>query len=151
MKIGTALRDLHASEGDLARALRRLAAEHPEEHEVFHVARDLAGWSEEHVRGVAEAARAYGEELGATAGEAPDQLSPAPASADGLELVRDLRRVAMRAYGVSTEWVMVAQAAQAVRDQDLLTLCDRCHPGTLRQVRWANATIKVLSPQTLTS
>jgi len=179
MRIGTALRDLERSERGLARGLEHLAARHPAEHEVFHVGRDLATWSHAHARDVAAAAERYegtqddgggsGEGLGralgaalggaledplpetALAGTVPDAAVVENPPADGLELLRDLRRVAMHAYGVSTEWEMVAQAAQAVRDPDLLALCQRCHPGTLRQLRWANATIKVLSAQALTS
>ncbi|MFD6134137.1 hypothetical protein [Isoptericola sp. NPDC060257] len=180
MRIGSALRDLERSERGLARGLERLAERHPAEHEVVHVGRDLAAWSRAHALDVAAAARRYedaqdesdepgaglGRELGAALGGALDDPlgdplgdaaaradvgEPESAETDGLELLHDLRQVAMHAYGVSTEWEMVAQAAQAVRDQDLLALCQRCHPGTLRQLRWANGTIKVLSTQALTS
>lgn len=158
MRIGTALRGLHASEDALARELHGLAERHPAEHEVVHVARDLAAWSKDHVRGVADAARRYDQELDPTAADdVPDDTGAGAAGddgatePDGLAVLHDLRQVAMHAYGVSTEWEMVAQAAQAVRDHELLALCQRCHPGTLRQLRWANATIKVLSTQALTS
>ncbi|GAA2273106.1 hypothetical protein GCM10010415_45240 [Streptomyces atrovirens] len=46
---------------------------------------------------------------------------------------------------------MLAQAAQATRDQELLELVSSCHPQTLRQMRWTNTMIKVLSPQLLVS
>jgi hypothetical protein len=42
-----------------------------------------------------------------------------------------------------------AQGAQAVRDTGLVTLSQRCHPHTLRQMKWANAMLKTLSPQVL--
>jgi hypothetical protein len=48
-------------------------------------------------------------------------------------------------------WEMLAQAAQAHRDDALLDLCTRCHPQTLRQIRWANTQLKTVSPQLLTS
>jgi hypothetical protein len=48
-------------------------------------------------------------------------------------------------------WEMLAQAAQATRDQGLLELVSACHPQTLRQMRWTNPMIKVLSPQLLVS
>ncbi|MBF6435379.1 hypothetical protein [Nocardia cyriacigeorgica] len=35
------------------------------------------------------------------------------------------------------------------RVSDLLELAQDCHPQTLRQLRWANAMLKVLSPQIL--
>lgn len=46
---------------------------------------------------------------------------------------------------------MLAQAAQATKDDKLLALASACHPQTLRQLRWTNTMIKNLSPQALTS
>lgn len=46
---------------------------------------------------------------------------------------------------------MLAQAAQATRDERLLSLVSACHPQTLRQLRWSNTLVKQLSPQLLTS
>jgi hypothetical protein len=46
---------------------------------------------------------------------------------------------------------MLAQAAQATRDDELLALASACHPQTLRQMRWTNTMIKNLSPQVLSS
>jgi hypothetical protein len=36
---------------------------------------------------------------------------------------------------------------QAAKDSDLVALTTRCHPQTLRQMRWANAMLKELAPQ----
>ncbi|MGW8565388.1 hypothetical protein [Isoptericola sp. NPDC055881] len=158
MKIGLALRGLHASEDDLAHELLRVAARHQADQELFHTGRLLARWSQDHVRAVAAIAHRYGQELDP---EPRDRADGARRLLEqGSELVgrmrsgellvlRDLRETAMKAYGVSTEWEMVAQAAQGARDPDLLAVCQQCHPQTLRQLRWANAQIKVLSTQAL--
>ncbi|GAB5009948.1 hypothetical protein MAHJHV63_55300 [Mycobacterium avium subsp. hominissuis] len=53
------------------------------------------------------------------------------------------------AAGVSLDWELLAQGAQAAKDAELLGLASRCHPVTLRQMRWANAMLKELSPQVL--
>ncbi len=66
-------------------------------------------------------------------------------------LLADLRRLHRRAAGVSLDWELLAQAAQAARDTELRDLASRCHPRTLRQLKWTNAMLKVLSPQILTS
>jgi hypothetical protein len=68
-----------------------------------------------------------------------------------LVLLADLRRVYQLAAGVSVDWELLAQGAQAAKDERLLQLSQRCHPETLRQMRWANAMLKELAPQTLTS
>jgi hypothetical protein len=62
-----------------------------------------------------------------------------------------LRRVHRTAAGASLDWELLAQAAQAAKDSDLLALTEQCHPQTLRQMRWANAMLKELSPQALTA
>lgn len=46
---------------------------------------------------------------------------------------------------------LLAQAAQATKDDELLAVASACHPQTLRQLRWTNTMIKNLSPQILTS
>jgi len=37
------------------------------------------------------------------------------------------------------DWELLAQAAQATKDGELLAVTARCHLQTLRQMRWANA------------
>ncbi len=59
-----------------------------------------------------------------------------------LVLLMELRRLHRVTAGVSADWELLAQGAQAVKDQDLLTLSERCHPQTLRQLRWSNAMLK---------
>ena len=74
-----------------------------------------------------------------------------PAKAPALLLLSDLREIYLKAAGVSVDWEMLAQAAQGSKDTDLLEVCRRCHPDTLRQVRWANGKLKESSTQVLVS
>ena len=69
----------------------------------------------------------------------------------GLLLLADLRRLHRKAAGVSLDWELLAQGAQATKNTGLLELAERCHPETLRQLKWANAMLKTLSPQVLAS
>jgi hypothetical protein len=69
----------------------------------------------------------------------------------GLLLLADLRRLHRKAAGVSLDWELLAQAAQAMRQPDLLELAQSCHPQALRVMRWANAHLKVVSPQVIAS
>ena len=43
-----------------------------------------------------------------------------------LLLLRDLRSVYMDASGVSVDWELIGQAAQGVRDRELLDVVSRC-------------------------
>lgn len=154
------LRDLHGAERDLATLLLHVSDRHRGEHEVFHVARDLAAWSEDHLRELARVGRGRGLDLDAEPPQDDTVLARVRQrtgellgrrSEPGLLLLADLREVHVKAAGVSVDWVMLGQVAQAVRDQELLELTSACHPQTLRQLRWANATIKVAAPQILSS
>lgn len=77
MKDGIAhtLRELHHGERQLARDLVAVAERHAEEHEVHHVATDLADWSRDHADRLVEYAAAEGLRL--------DDDTPEPASGEG--------------------------------------------------------------------
>ena len=160
MKIDLAIEELHRSERELAVQLLQISERHKADHDVFHLARDLATWSHEHIVGLAEAGRRYGLDLD---GEAPTTHRAAEAvrekgaellgrrSEPALLLLADLRRLYRMASGASLDWEVLGQAAQAAQDRDLLTLVKRCHPDTLRQARWANAHLKETAAQALVS
>ncbi|MDP9429149.1 MAG: hypothetical protein M3Q47_09890 [Actinomycetota bacterium] len=160
MKLGLALEELHRSENHLAHQLLAVAERHKADHEVFHVGRDLATWSQDHIRRLAPFGNRYGVDLDpepagepallARLGEAvSDRLGRR--STPALLLLRNLRSLFIDASGVSADWEMVAQVAQGIRDADLLALAQRCHPQTLRQVAWANSRIKESATQILVS
>ncbi|MBV9832329.1 MAG: hypothetical protein JOZ82_12110 [Marmoricola sp.] len=155
-KVGAAIEELHRSENDLALALLRLSDRQKVEHEVFYVARDIAGWSREHVRRLAEAGHDYGLDLDPEAAEVTALMSAVRQRGSelsgrlhepGLLLLAGLRHVHRMAAGVSLDWEVLAQTAQAMQDVELLTMAKECHPQTLRQLRWANAKTKETAAQ----
>jgi len=158
-KVGMAIRELHRVENDLAGELLQASDRHKVDHEIFYLGRDLARWSQHHVRELARVGKDYGLDL-----------DPEPAGDSALATVRqkgsellgrhhdpallllaDLRRVHRTAAGVSLDWEILAQTAQALKDRELLSMSQDCHPETLRQMRWANAQLKVQSAQTMVS
>jgi hypothetical protein len=64
-----------------------------------------------------------------------------------LLLLKDLREIHRKAAGVSLDWEILAQTTQALKDTELLSVTKQCHPQTLRQLRWANASLKVNAAQ----
>ena len=145
--------DIH---GD-ARALERLMSV---EADYYFAAGDLATWSQGHVRRIAAIGGRYGLELDPEPAGDPSLLRRVRQevgdrlgrrSAPTLLLLRDLRSLYMDASGVSVDWELIAQAAQGVRDRELLDLASSCHPDTLRQARWANAMLKQSATQALVS
>jgi hypothetical protein len=155
-KVGAAIEELHRVENDLSGVLVTVSDRHKVDHEIFYVARDLAGWSHEHVRRLSEVGRDYGLELD------PDPEDEATLLArmkqKGAELTGryheptllllvDLRHIHRTAAGASLDWEVLAQTAQAMKDRELLAIAQECHPETLRQMRWANAKVKETAAQ----
>ncbi|HEY3692474.1 MAG TPA: hypothetical protein VGL46_19655 [Pseudonocardiaceae bacterium] len=156
MKLDLALRELHRSENSLAADLLKVADRHKVDHEIYHVARDLAHWSQQHVHELAEIGQRYGLNLKDDSGllstvrnKASELVGRRPEP--GLLLLADLRHLHRVAAGVSLDWELLGPGSQAAKDSELLALTKRCHPQALRQMRWANAMLKVLSPQVLAS
>jgi hypothetical protein len=158
VKLNLALRELHRSEKSLAHDLLKVSDRHRVEHEIHHVARDLATWSRRHIHDLAVAGREFGLRLDDDPPTRSGPLAPVRTalseltgrrSEPGLLLLADLRRLHRKAAGVSLDWELLAQGAQATKQAGLLELAERCHPETLRQLKWSNAMLKTLSPQVL--
>ena len=160
-KLPLVLRELHRSETRLVRDLLAVADRHRVDAEIFHVARDVARWSQIHIRRLAEIAPDYGLRLD----PAPRWSLPQPVRRvvravvtrlrrrpePGLVLLADLRRIHRAAAGVSLDWEVLAQSAQGMKERRLFELARTCHPESLRQMRWANAQLKESSPQVIAS
>ena len=102
MKLDLALRELHRSEKSLAADLLKVADRHKVDHEIYHVGRDLARWSQQHVHELAEIGQRYGlnpkddpEEdsglLSTVRGKASELVGRRPEP--GLLLLADLRHL----------------------------------------------------------
>lgn len=155
-KVGAAIEELHRSENDLAGALLNLSDQQKVDHEVFYVARDIARWSQEHVRRLAGVGRDYGLNLDPDPEDEATLLARLKQKGSeltgrfhepGLLLLADLRHIHRMAAGVSLDWEILAQTAQAMQDRELLGVAEDCHPETLRQLRWANAKVKEAAAQ----
>ncbi len=160
MKLGLAIRELHRSENDLAHELLQVSDRHKTDHEIFYVARDLARWSRGHVRDLAAIAGDYDVQLDSEPHDTAAMMSRLREKGaelvgrrgePALLLLRDLREVHLKAAGVSLDWELLGQAAQGARQRQLLALTERCHPESLRQMRWANAMLKSTATQALVS
>lgn len=155
-----ALKQVHRAENETHRHLLRMADTHAAEHEIHHVALDIAAWSGENVQLLAAAARDNEIDLDEDAA-APGRLAQTTravtsalsgrSAETGILLLHDLRDLFLHASDASVQWEMLAQIAQAKRNEELLRLAERCHPQTLRQIRWANTMLKTLTPQILSS
>ena len=159
-KVDMAIRHLHEEENELAKELLRISELHKAEHGLHHVARDLAVWSQEHVAHLARLGKEYGLDLDAEAKQnsrvgAAVRTKVSELTAHRPEpgplVLRDLRRIHQMADGVSLDWEVLAQTAQALRDTDLLTTSEECLAQTTRQLQWAKAELKAHAAQIMVS
>ncbi len=160
MKLDMAIEELHRSENGLHSVLLSMSDRHKADHEVFHVTRTMARWSERHVAELAEVGRQFDLELDSEAKSPSGILETLQRktseltgrrSAPGLLLLADLRHLYREAGGTALDWELLAQGAQGAKNKELLDFAERCHPQTLRVAKWAEAKLKESSPQVLAS
>ena len=160
MKLDMAIEELHRSENELHTVLLAMSDRHRVDHEVFHVTRDMARWSRQHVAELAEAGREFGLDLDPEAREDAGLLETLRQKASeltgrrpepGILLLADLRHLYRESSGTSLDWELLAQGAQGAKKKDLLDFAERCHAQTLRVSKWAEAKLKESSPQVLAS
>jgi hypothetical protein len=148
MHLATYLGLLHSSLNTLADAFRQVGQGHGEEPDVWHTCRVLAGRVERQAEALAPVVRRYGE----SREDEPERLH-----ATGLEstrtgavgLLRDLQDVYALAALTEITWTVVGQAAQALRDRELLDVVTSCEQDTARQLTWLRTRIKQAAPQAL--
>jgi hypothetical protein len=68
-KVAMAIEELHRSENDLAGQLLQISDRHKVDREIFYLGRDLARWSQQHVRALARVGQGYELDLAAKTDE----------------------------------------------------------------------------------
>jgi hypothetical protein len=162
MKVGLAIRDVARAEEALAEALLELGERHKADHDVFHLTRMLSRWAQGHLAALEPFAQRYGTDvdadgigeqrggpLHAVREKGAELLGRRPES--GLLLLRDVRALYLAAAEASIDWTILAQAAQAAKDTELVACVSACHPETLRIMRWTVTKLKESAPQVLTA
>jgi hypothetical protein len=139
---------LHKAQDNLAQAFDEVAAGHSDDHDVFHMCRQLARECRRHAERLAPFAEHYGED----APDEPDRLHSEifkGTREGGLGLLRDLQDLYLMAAECDIAWTLVGQAAQGVRDRDLLDVVATCEHETAIQLKWLRTRMKQAAPQAL--
>lgn len=159
-KLGRTLKQLHKSLGDLADEYRKVARRHAAEVDVFHMSHTLAEQCELQAQLLDRHAERYDTELpnGDQDGLWEGILAPLrrtqadslrQSSLPGLLLLRDLRQLHLVIEEAAMLWLVVGQAAQAVRDPELLEDVSRSREEITKQLMWVTTRIKETAPQVL--
>jgi hypothetical protein len=140
---------LREAERTLAGSFRQVADGHAEEPDVHALCLTLAAQCDAHREALAPVVARLGE---GTPDDEPERLHAGGLSGTRtgpVGLLRDLQDLYLLASFVEITWTMVEQAAQALRDRDLLDVVGRCDQETSTQVRWLRTRMKQAAPQAL--
>jgi hypothetical protein len=139
---------LHRSQCDLGEAFRAVGSAHADEADVFHICEKLAKQCDAHAERLAPFAQRYGED----APDEPDRLHSElfkGTRSGGLGLLRDLHDLYLMACECDMAWTLVGQAAQGLRDNDLVEVVQACEGETAIQLKWLRTRMKQAAPQAL--
>lgn len=149
MKLPVYLGLLHQSEKTLAASFRQVAQGHGAEPDVYYLCQSLADQCQAHEKALSPIVDRYGEvkEI-----DEPERLH-----ADGLAqtrtgpvgLLRDLQDLYLLASLVDITWTAVKQAAQGLRDKELIGVVQQCESETRVQLSWLSTRMKQAAPQAL--
>ena len=149
MKLPVYLSLLTESERTLAESFRQVAEGHGDEPDVHVLCLALAEQCDGHREQLAPIVERYGE--------VPSDDEPERLHADGLRttrtgplgLLRDLQDLYLLASLTEVTWMMVKQAAEALRDEELLGVVNTCRQEVDVQLHWLQTRMKQAAPQAL--
>lgn len=127
---------VQSGEQQLAESLVATARRHGDTNpELAVTGRLLAAWSRQHVEALAPIVARYGERHS----DEPEQLRRTlfqEPHQGGVGLLRDLQATHLLAQEVFLDWIVLGQAARALRDVEFQRLCERLRADTDRQMAW---------------
>ncbi|HEU5161172.1 MAG TPA: hypothetical protein VFU43_29520 [Streptosporangiaceae bacterium] len=159
MNLDKAVKGVLDAEAELAKRLVAVGERHAAEHDVYYLGHTLARQAADHVTRLTPFAERY--QVGAAprgVGEPPGILETVRhkgsqligrSEISGVLLLRDLRETYLLAQQAEIAWVILQQAALAVRDSDLLDVVTACHEQTETCAKWLRTRIKETAPQVL--
>ena len=139
---------VHNSEKDMAKAFTLVAVHHGDEPDIRQTCEKLASWSANHVENLKPLIEKYSEEKNKEPNKLTRTLFDKPRSGS-LGLLRDLHDLWLLANEVKICWIVLLQAAQALRDEELELACQQFSAQTKQQLDWLLTRIKQAAPQSL--
>lgn len=148
MNIGLYLKMVKDSEAELNEAFIAVADHHRQEPDMEEICWLLASWSQQKAASAERFIDKYGRKHDRGPKQLYSELFQGPRSG-GLALLRDLHDLWILATEANICWTLLAQAAQALRDKDLIDTCLRNKQQSTRQIAWLETRSKQAAPQTL--
>jgi hypothetical protein len=139
---------LHRAQDALAGAFREVGAAHSDEADIAQLCRQQAQHCDERAAALQPFAERYAED----APDEPERLHSelfSGARTGGLGLLRDLQDLYLMTAECDICWTLVRQAAQGLRDTDLVDVVDEAAAATSIQQAWLRTRMKQAAPQAL--
>jgi len=139
---------LDVGEQTVADSFRQVARGHRDEADVVVLCERFAVQCDHHRELLRPVVEAYGEHLEAE----PERLHAdglGRTRSGGVGLLRDLHDLYLLVSYLDIAWTVVGQAAQAVRDRDLIAIVTWCEAETSAQLAWLTTRMKEAAPQAL--
>jgi hypothetical protein len=148
MHVGNYLGLVHSSEQQLADAFLAIADHHKDEPDIMQACQLLASWSKQNIEKMKPLVDRYFEDKSDEPERLNQSLFEEPRSGS-LALLRDLHDLWLITQEVQLCWVVLDQAAKALRDKELDAIGEECSQITKRQSQWLMTRIKQAAPQSL--
>ena len=148
MQIAHYIGMLHRALEATAAAFREVGSAHGDEPDVADTCAYLAGLAD----GQADALRPFIDRYGEEPEDEPERLHSElfKGTREGpLALLRDLQDLFLMANECDIVWTLVGQAAQGLRDEELVQVVTSCEGDTSRQISWLRSRMKQAAPQAL--
>lgn len=148
MHLVTYLDLLQTSEDTLTGSYTVVSEGHADDADVHWTTARFAGDCATHAQALAPVLA----RLDAPQGPAPERLHPqgiAATRTGPAGLLRDLQDLYQLVSLVDITWSLIKQAAQALRDLELLQVIEDCAAQTAAQLDWLRMRMKTAAPQTL--
>jgi len=148
MHIGKYIDLVHRTEEDLVKAFKKVAKAHGEEVDVYQTCMLLASWSQELTGELEKFVDKYKKEKD----KEPDRLSDTllkDTRKGGMALLRDLQDLYLIASEVEVCCTILKQGGTGLRDEELVSTCEKVERQTKRQLSWLLTRMKSAAPQTL--
>ena len=139
------------AEKALADSFRVVAQDQSSHPDVYFTCQALATMSDNHRSRLEPVVARYGEQSEGP-GSQPERLHAeaiATARTDPVGLLRDLQDLHSLANLVLTSWTVIQQAAQGLRDEELVQVATDSSGETSRQLAWLTTRMKSVAPQAL--
>jgi anaerobic selenocysteine-containing dehydrogenase len=139
---------LKDAEQQIAKAFKAVAERHGEEPDIFQTCHRFELTSQVHKESLARFISIYGEASEHEASRVSHSLFNGRRSG-GFGLVRDLHDLYLLTTEAYLAWMILLQAAQALRDKEFIAGCTKLGAETAGQRSWLETRIKQAAPQAL--